>query len=153
MTILSDHEIMECLNKGDIKISPFEPKCLNPAGYDLRSLCELSINPKQYVLAATVEKVKLSLKVLASLHLRSSFAREGVIGSFAVVDPGFCGQLTLALHNNGKKVVKIQKNERITQIVFHKLGRVARRGYHGLYQKSVGVVESRRNADTQQSII
>ena len=143
--MLSDEEILEHLKRGEIKITPFEVSCLNSAGYDLRSSSEVVIQPKQYELTATLETVELELKVVASLHIRSSLAREGVVGSFAVVDPGFRGQLTLNLHNVGEREITIREGERIVQIVFHKLGRAARKGYSGLYQNSRGIVPSKRN--------
>jgi len=142
--VLSDEEILEHLKRGEIKITPFETFCLNPAGYDLRSSSEVVIKPKQYELTATLETVELGLKVTASLHIRSSLAREGIIGSFAVVDPGFRGQLTLNFHNVGEKEIIIRKGEPIVQIVFHKLGSTARKGYSGLYQNSRGIVPSKR---------
>ncbi len=145
MTVLSDKEILDHLKKGEVKISPFEVSCLNPAGYDLRSSSEVVIKPKQYELTATLERVELGLEVTASLHIRSSLAREGVIGSFAVVDPGFRGQLTLNLHNDGEKEITIRRGEPIVQIVFHRLGSPARKGYGGIYQNSRGVVPSKRH--------
>jgi len=145
LTALSDEEILECLKRGEIKITPFEASCLNPAGYDLRSSSKVVIKPKRYELTATLETVELGLEVMGSLHIRSSLAREGVIGSFAVVDPGFRGQLTLNLHNDGEKVVTLRRGEPIVQIVFHKLGRKARKGYSGVYQNSRGIVPSKRH--------
>jgi dCTP deaminase len=145
LTVLSDKEILDHLKKGEIKISPFEASCLNPAGYDLRSSSEVVIKPKQYELTATLESVELGLDVTASLHIRSSLAREGVIGSFAVVDPGFRGQLTLNLHNDGEKEITIRRGEPIVQIVFHRLGSPARKGYGRIYQNSRGVVPSKRH--------
>ena len=117
--MLSDEEILEHLKNEEIKITPFETSCLNPAGYDLRSSSEVVIKPKQYELTATLETVELGLKVTAFLHIRSSLAREGIIGSFAVVDPGFRGQLTLNLHNVGEREITIRKGEPMVQIVFH----------------------------------
>ena len=149
LTVLSDEEILEHLKKGEINITPFEPSCLNPAGYDLRSASELTIKSKQYKLTATLETVKLGLKLIASLHIRSSLAREGIIGSFAAVDPGFRGQLTLNLHNDGENAVTIKKGEPIVQIVFHKLGNTATKGYSGVYQDSKGIVKSRRSYFTR----
>ena len=143
--MLSDEEILEHLKRGEIKIAPFEISCLNPAGYDLRSSSEVVIKPKQYELTATLERVGLGLKVMASLHIRSSLAREGIIGSFAVVDPGFRGQLTLNLHNVGEKEITIEEGEPMVQIVFHKLGSMTRKGYSGLYQNSKGIVPSKRH--------
>lgn len=145
MTVLSDEEILEHLKNGEIKVTPFETSCLNPAGYDLRSSSEVAIKPKQYELTATLETVELGLKITGSLHIRSSLAREGIVGSFAVVDPGFRGQLTLNLHNAGEKEITIKEGEPIVQIVFHKLGSPARKGYSGLYQNSRGIVPSKRH--------
>lgn len=145
MTVLSDTEILEHLENGEVKLEPFERSCLNPAGYDLRCSKTVVLKPKHYELVATLETVELGLNVTAYLHIRSSLAREGVIGSFAVVDPGFRGQLTLNLHNVSEKEVTLRKGERIVQIVFHNLGSTARKGYSGSYQNSKGIVSSRRN--------
>ena len=142
--MLSDEEILEHLRRGEIKISPFETSCLNPAGYDLRSSSEVALKPKRYELTATLETVELGLNVAGALHIRSSLAREGVVGSFAVVDPGFRGQLTLNLHNAGETEITIKEGEPIVQIVFHKIGSAARKGYSGLYQNSRGIVSSKR---------
>jgi dCTP deaminase len=143
--VLSDKEIREYLKIGEIKLEPFEPSCLNPAGYDLRSFKRVVIDAKHYELIATFETVELGLNVTAYMYIRSSLAREGVIGSFAVVDPGFRGQLTLNLHNVSKKSIIIGEGERIVQIVFHKLGSRAKKGYSGSYQNSKGIVRSKRN--------
>jgi dCTP deaminase len=145
LTILSDKEILEHLRTGEVKLKPFEPSCLNPGGYDLRILKKAVLKPKHYVLVATLETVELDLNLTACLHIRSSLAREGVIGSFAVVDPGFRGQLTLNLYNVSEKEITLGKGERIVQIVFHKLGSKAKKGYNGSYQNSEGIVMSRRN--------
>ena len=145
MTVLSDAEILKHLDNGEVKLEPFERSCLNPAGYDLRCSKNVILKPKHYELVATLETVELGLNVTAYLHIRSSLAREGVIGSFAVVDPGFRGQLTLNLHNVSEKEVTLREGERIVQIVFHSLGSAARKGYSGSYQNSKGTVSSRRN--------
>jgi dCTP deaminase len=143
--VLSDLEILKHFEDGEISLEPFERSCLNPAGYDLRCSKTLVLKPKQYRLVATLETVKLGLKVTAFLHIRSSLAREGIIGSFAVVDPGFRGQLTLNLHNVSEKEVTLKEGERIVQIVFHNLRRPAQEGYNGSYQNSKGIVLSRRH--------
>ena len=144
--MLSDAEILEHLRTGEIKLEPSDlSACLNPAGYDLRCSKTVVLKPRQYELVATMETVELGLRIAAFLHIRSSLAREGVVGSFAVVDPGFRGQLTLNLHNVSEKEVTLRAGERIVQIVFHSLGGAARKGYSGSYQNSKGIVSSRRN--------
>ena len=144
--MLSDSEILEHLKTGEIKLDPSDiSTCLNPAGYDLRCAKYMVLKPKQYKLVATMETVELGLSVTAYLYIRSSLAREGITGSFAVVDPGFRGQLTLNLHNISDKEIMFEEGERVVQIVFHKLGSIAKKGYNGSYQDSKGVVSSRRN--------
>jgi dCTP deaminase len=146
LTVLSDAEILKALKTGEIKLEPNDlSTCLNPAGYDLRCSRTVVIKPKKYELVATIETVELSLKITAYMHIRSSLAREGIIGSFAVVDPGFRGQLTLNLHNVSDKEVSLIEGERIVQIVFHILGSPAIKGYNGSYQNSEGIVTSKRN--------
>jgi dCTP deaminase len=145
--VLSDVEILEHLENGEVKLEPFERSCLNPAGYDLRCSQNVVLKPRQYELVATLETVELGLSVAAFMHIRSSLAREGIIGSFAVVDPGFRGQLTLNLCNVSEKEVTLKEGERIVQIVFHSLGSAAQKGYDGSYQNSKGIVSSRRNKD------
>ena len=152
MTVLSDNEILEHLKNGEVKLKPFEPSCLNPAGYDLRISKRVVLKPKHYELVATLETVELGLDVTAYMHIRSSLAREGVIGSFAVVDPGFRGQLTLNLCNVSEKEITLDKGERIVQIVFHELGSTAKKGYNGSYQNSKGIVTSRRNRLSQTEV-
>jgi dCTP deaminase len=143
--VLSDIEIREHLKTGEIKLEPHDlSACLNPAGYDLRCSKTVILKPKHYELVATLETVELGLGVAAFLHIRSSLAREGIIGSFAVVDPGFRGQLTLHLHNVSEKEIVLKGGERIVQIVFHNLGSTAKKGYNGSYQNSKGIVSSRR---------
>ena len=145
MTVLSDTEILEHLKTGEIKLEPSNlSACLNPAGYDLRIGKTAVLKPKRYVLVATLETVELGLNVAAFMYIRSSLAREGLIGSFAVVDPGFRGQLTLNLHNVSDKEVTLNEGERIVQIVFQSLGSEAKKGYNGSYQNSKGIVSSRR---------
>jgi len=142
--VLSDVEILSALKAGIIKIVPFDKKCLNPAGYDLRLKNAVMIEPRIQELVATIERVELDLSVVGFLNIRSSLAREGVIGSLALVDPGFRGQLTIALFNASGQRVKIKTGERFVQITFAKLGGRAKRGYIGRYQDSEGVVESLR---------
>ena len=143
--MLSDAEILKHLDNGEVKLEPFESSCLNPAGYDLRCSKKVILKPKHYELVATLETVELGLNVTAYLHIRSSLAREGIIGSFAVVDPGFRGQLTLNLHNVSDKEIILREGEQIVQIVFHNLGSAPKKGYNGSYQDSKGIVSSRRH--------
>ncbi len=146
---LSDREITAAIKTGQIEIRPSIAR-LNPAGVDLSIDRDLTLKPGRHTLAASVERVELSRKFLGILHIRSSLAREGVIASLALVDPGFRGQLTVSLYNAGDRQVKLRKGERFIQLSLLRLGRAPIQGYSGKYQDSRGVVKSRRKKMTRQ---
>ena len=140
---LSDREITGAIKTGQLRILPRVAK-LNPAGIDLRVDRDLLIRSGKQTLAATIERVEISRTLLGMLHIRSSLAREGVVASLALVDPGFRGQLTVSLYNAGDRPVLLQKGERFIQLSLIRLGTRAQHAYIGKYQNSRGVVRSRR---------
>ncbi len=143
MTVLSNLEIEQCLKNGSLVIAPFEDSCLGGAGYDLRLSEDMSILPGQHKLVATLERVELGPTLVGTLHLRSSLSRAGLVGSLALVDPGFRGQLTVSLFNFGLNRFEMKAHGRFLQIVIHRLGVETSRPYVGKYQDSQGVVDSR----------
>ena len=145
----------------EILIEPFSEESLQPAGYDLRVGEEayvegkvvdvkgegkVSISPGSYVLVLTLERVKLPDDVMGDMKLRSSLAREGLLGSFAWVDPGWDGKLTLGIYNASHEVVELEYGERFVQIAFVRLEGPARKPYQGNYQGSSRITFSKRKA-------
>jgi dCTP deaminase len=140
---LSDTEITSAIKTGQLRILPRLER-LNPAGVDLRVDRAVELRSGQHRLAATIERVELSENLLGILHIRSSLAREGVIASLALVDPGFRGQLTVSLYNAGDRPVRLRRGERFIQLALFRLGTPATHKYNGKYQNSWGVVRSHR---------
>lgn len=145
MAALSDRDVVAAIKSGALMIEPFSQASLSPAGYDLRAGEAYVINKGKVELIHTMERVGLPADLCGHLFIRSSFAREGVVGSFALVDPGFRGQLTLAFLNMGVEDVAIAKGERIAQLVLERLETPAEKPYEGRYQDSKGSVGSKRN--------
>jgi deoxycytidine triphosphate deaminase len=143
VSVLSDVEIEECIKAGSLVIAPFDASCLGGAGYDLRLSEDTVIFSGQNMLVATLERVELGENLVGTLYLRSTLTRAGVIGSLALVDPGFRGQLTVSLFNAGHEPFKMKGQDRFLQIVFHRLGLKTAHPYAGKYQDSQGVVDSR----------
>lgn len=141
---LSDSEIRDALSAKSLLIEPFDETSLNPAGYDLRLADGALLEPGEHRLVATLERVELGREFVGMLHIRSSLAREGILASLALVDPGFRGQLTISLFNSSRKAVQLRAGERFVQLALVKLGRGAATKYEGRYQDSSGVVDSRR---------
>ena len=144
MTILVDREILHLVNNKRITIVPFSERNLTTAGYDFSSGIPCDLNPKQQKLIVTAEYLEIPANILGTIHLKSSLCREGLIGSFAVIDPGFRGKLTLLLFNSGGSTIHINKNEPVAQIIFHKTEGTSSKPYNGRYQDSLGLVKSRR---------
>jgi dCTP deaminase len=140
---LSDNEIIRAIKTQELRIVP-GPRKINPAGIDLRTDRRIIMDAKHHDLVATKERVELSHGLLGLLHIRSSFAREGIIASLALVDPGFRGQLTVNLYNAGDRRVILKAGERFIQLSLVRLGNPANYSYNGKYQDSTGVVKSRR---------
>ncbi len=145
----------------EILIEPFSEESLQPAGYDLRvgdeaylrgkivnvkELETLVIPPKAHALILTLERIKLPDDIMGDMKLRSSLAREGLIGSLAWVDPGWDGKLTLGVYNASDKPVELSYGERFVQIAFIRLEGPARNPYRGRYQGSGGIVLSKRRS-------
>ncbi|WP_297071591.1 dCTP deaminase [Thermococcus sp.] len=143
----------------EILIEPFNEDSLQPAGYDLRVGWEaylggrrvnverkgkVVIPPKTHALILTLERIKLPDDVMGDMKLRSTLAREGLLGGFAWVDPGWDGNLTLALFNSADEPVELSYTERFVQIAFIRLEGASRHLYRGSYQGSQGVVLSKR---------
>jgi dCTP deaminase len=141
---LSDSEIRDALAGESLVIDPFDEASLNPAGYDLRLGAEAVLAPSEHRLVATMERVELGRDLVGILHVRSSLAREGIVGSLALVDPGFRGQLTISLYNSGGNTIRLRAGERFVQLTLLRLGTQATAKYGGRYQDSRGVVGSRR---------
>ena len=132
------------MTEKNLVIDPYDEASLNPAGYDLKLSAEAVLEPSEHRLVATMERVELGNDLVGVLHLRSSLAREGILASLALVDPGFRGQLTISLFNSSRKTIRLKAGDRFVQLTLLKLGRQAAMRYRGRYQDSRGVIGSRR---------
>ena len=169
--ILSDNSIRQKLKNKELGIHPTSPSFIQPASVDLR-LGEDFVTIKQwntdvmdfnsepnyqhirakefivpsgcFVLATTLESLKLPHDLTAFVEGRSSVGRMGLfIQNAGWVDPGFEGQLTLELYNANALPIRLRSGRRICQIVFCKMDRKAEKPYAGKYQGQKGAVGTR----------
>jgi dCTP deaminase len=109
--------------------------------------------PGDFVLASTIERVKIPNDLVARVDGRSSLARLGlVIESAGWIDPGFFGTITLELFNQGSRVLRLYPGMRICQISFSQLTGPVRRPYgvdsrDSKYNGQTGPTESRISKD------
>lgn len=175
--IVSDETLRAMIAEGSIVVEPIEPYQVQPASIDLRlgrnflkidentldSLSldtelpyvaidkdEIVIPPHSFLLATTVEHIRLPANVTAFVEGRSSIGRMGLfIQNAGWVDPGFEGTITLELFNANRLPLRLSAGRRICQIVFAFMDKATRRPYAGKYQGQKGTVGSRafRDAD------
>lgn len=153
MTILVDFEIREAIERHHIVLDPFEPGLIQPNSYDVRlsnrfswhkpgegvidpydSLSVLQeleqrvdesivIQPGQFILGATLERICLPDDIVGQLTGKSSLARLGVMVHVTAgfIDAGFShppAQITLEIVNVGCRPVRLHAGMAIGQMVF-----------------------------------
>jgi len=83
---------------------------------------ELWLHPRHFILAATLEFLRLPNDLCAYVVGRSSWGRLGLVVATAVfVHPEFRGCLTLELVNEGDGPICLSPGARIAQLTIHKL--------------------------------
>jgi len=87
-------------------------------GYDLHASHDILIAPNQHVNIGTEIFVDMPFDIYASILLRSSMAKRGLMTHQSLIDPGFRGELKLMVWNFSNQEVQIEKGERIAQILF-----------------------------------
>jgi dCTP deaminase len=77
-------------------------------------------HPQQTVLCSTLEYIKLPEDVFVTLSMRSSYSRLGLSLS-SIVQPGYCGCISLELTNHNNNPLKVRVGAAIVQARFFKL--------------------------------
>lgn len=81
---------------------------------------EFILHPGRFVLAVTLEWLRLPTSYTAFVVGKSSLGRRGIIIETAAgVHPGFCGCLTLEVANVGELPVVLRAGMNICQLFFH----------------------------------
>lgn len=87
--------------------------------------------PGQFLLACTLETVKIPTDMVARIEGKSSWARLGLLTHLTAgyIDPGFHGQVTLELHNVGDFILYLNPGVYICQIMYQMMTSPALRPY------------------------
>lgn len=103
-----------------------------------------TMQPGDFVLAATMETIELADDIMARLEGRSSLGRLGIIvhSTAGLFDPGWVGAATLELGNLGRMPVKLYPGMRICAFTFEMLSSPAEVPYREKpSSKYVGQIE------------
>jgi dCTP deaminase len=95
--------------------------------------------PNEYILASTLESIKLPNDLMSVLYPRSSTNRRGLsVDLTGVIDAGYEGQLVIPIRNNtNSQCVKLYPGERFCQITFSELSSPSSKPKGAYHQKDI----------------
>jgi dCTP deaminase len=104
---------------------------------DLTELVEIAdetpfiLHPGEFVLASTLETIRLADDLVARLEGKSSLGRLGLLihSTAGFIDPGWDGHVTLELSNVANLPITIYHGMKIGQLSFMQLSEAAERPY------------------------
>ena len=153
--LLTDTQIRDACNVGDILIEPFEDNQVQPATYDLRvgeqgattstkkliNIREegyLLLKPGDFAIVTVLEVLHLSPQYAGRFGLRSKYTRKGLIATTGPqIDPGYKGRIILGLTNLTPKPVSLPYKDALVSVEFHKLEEPCAKPYSGPYQDKI----------------
>lgn len=113
------------------------------------------VQPGEFVLGVTLEKIKISDDMVARVEGRSSLGRLGIIihSTAGFVDAGFEGTITLEITNINRMPVALYPGMRVCQLAFEEMSSPAEVPYHkkgsSKYQGQVYPEESKIAMDPE----
>ncbi len=113
------------------------------------------VQPGEFVLGVTLEKIKIADDLVARVEGRSSLGRLGIIihSTAGFVDAGFEGTITLEITNINRMPVALYPGMRVCQLAFEEMSSVAEVPYHkkgsSKYQGQVYPEESKIARDPE----
>ena len=139
-------------------LDPMQPDSFK----DIAHLVELDdkttpfiVQPGEFVLGVTMEKIKISDDMVARVEGRSSLGRLGIIihSTAGFVDAGFEGTITLEITNINRMPVALYPGMRVCQLAFETMSSRAEVPYQkkgsSKYQGQVYPEESRIHTDPE----
>lgn len=130
----------------DPMIDPFVQRTVHPygmsyglssCGYDVRAkvlgVSEF-IKPGGFLLISTIERFNLPDDVAGFVMDKSTWARQGIALQNTILEPGWCGHITLEVSNHGDKNVVLDTGVPICQVIFQRLDQETSQPYRGKYQ-------------------
>ncbi|MGH9659813.1 MAG: dCTP deaminase, partial [Bryobacteraceae bacterium] len=155
--MMTDHEIRAAIEKREIVLDPFDPAKVEPASYDARigkwafasSLREklnlsekgfLIVEPGEFAVLESRERIQLDNRTAAQLGLRSEYARHGLLMlSGPQIDPGFGGILVVRVINLAPRAIAMPYEAPFLTLQFFRLGAPVSKPYSGPQQGQEGI--------------
>jgi deoxycytidine triphosphate deaminase len=81
----------------------------------------IKIKPGDFFLVKTIEKINLPINLSAVILPRTTTFRSGLFIRTGPIQPGYQGELTFGLKNEGPITVEIEMGARFTHVLFHEI--------------------------------
>ena len=146
----SPSELQAFIYRDGVKHHALEPsKDYNNVKLKPNEQIGIIINPGQPILCHAQERVSVPPFIVVQLYTRSSYARQWLNHSTATgIWPGFKGQITFELKNEGVEPIVVKSGDKIVQIAFCQMVAPAANLYNGIYQNQKAQLHSLRKIDT-----
>lgn len=89
--------------------------------YDPKKTSSIKIKPGDFYLVKTIEKINLPINLSAVIIPRTTTFRSGIFIRTGPIQPGYSGELTFGLKNEGPVTVEIEMGARFVHLVFHEI--------------------------------
>ena len=89
--------------------------------YNPNKKSSIKIKPDDFYLVKTIEKINLPLYLSAVIIPRTTTFRSGLFIRTGPIQPGYQGELTFGLKNEGPVTVEIEMGARFVHILFHEV--------------------------------
>jgi deoxycytidine triphosphate deaminase len=101
--------------------------------YESKKRSSLKIKPGDFFLVKTIEKINLPINLSAVILPRTTTFRSGLFIRTGPIQPGYEGELTFGLKNEGPITVEIEMGARFVHVLFHEIKGVGSK-YRGQWQ-------------------
>ncbi len=81
----------------------------------------IKIKPGDFFLVKTIEKINLPITLSAVILPRTTTFRSGLFIRTGPIQPGYQGELTFGLKNEGPITVEIEMGARFVHVLFHEI--------------------------------
>lgn len=93
----------------------------------------IKIKPGDFFLVKTIEKINLPINLSAVILPRTTTFRSGLFIRTGPIQPGYSGELTFGLKNEGPITVEIEMGARFVHVLFHEIKGLGSK-YRGQWQ-------------------
>ena len=89
--------------------------------YNPKKPQSIKIKPGEFFLVKTIEKINLPLNLSAVIIPRTTTFRSGLFIRTGPIQPGYSGELTFGLKNEGPITVEVEMGARFVHLIFHEI--------------------------------